>query len=439
MSPRRITILYSPDIRKQLWITLLVIILYRLLAAIPLPGMDQAAWRSLLASGGSVSTVAAFLNLLSGGTLEGFSILALGLSPYFTAHSIMEKLVPIIPSLARRMAEFPSEGRRVLHQWRMLLTLPLVALQALGLFYLVSRSCGGGWSFLPRLGFRSDPLSIATLFCVLAAGSYLAVWLSQVIDRFGIRNCGFNVIVLSGIAVNLRSGLLRVVGIENPNWVALAVYLAVLVALIFIAVNLGAARRNIPILFPGRQYASRMSVPIRSTLPIPVIMGKDAVMDYSSFFSMFILFGSLFLCSKAAWLQTAAAWVIGFLDEGTAWFGALSFLLIVLLTYFYADINMAGWNYGDKLRQEGAHIPNLVPGAPTNRYLMRVVRRITLPAAIGYGIIVILPWLANRLLGVPLSFLDGASILVCVAIISQIFTQLDTQLRLHGYEVGLIR
>ena len=102
MSPRRITILYSPDIRKQLWITLLVIILYRLLAAIPLPGMDQAAWRSLLASGGSVSTVAAFLNLLSGGTLEGFSILALGLSPYFTAHSIMEKLVPIIPSLARR-------------------------------------------------------------------------------------------------------------------------------------------------------------------------------------------------------------------------------------------------------------------------------------------------------------------------------------------------
>ncbi len=414
MSPRRITILYSPDIRKQLWITLLVIILYRLLAAIPLPGMDQAAWRSLLASGGSVSTVAAFLNLLSGGTLEGFSILALGLSPYFTAHSIMEKLVPIIPSLARRMAEFPSEGRRVLHQWRMLLTLPLVALQALGLFYLVSRSCGGGWSFLPRLGF------------------------SQVIDRFGIRNCGFNVIVLSGIAVNLRSGLLRVVGIENPNWVALAVYLAVLVALIFIAVNLGAARRNIPILFPGRQYASRMSVPIRSTLPIPVTMGKDAVMDYSSFFSMFILFGSLFLCSKAAWLQTAAAWVIGFLDEGTAWFGALSFLLIVLLTYFYADINMTEWNYGEKLRQEGAFIPGVVPGAPTNRYLMRVVRRITLPAAIGYGIIVILPWLANRLLGVPLSFLDGASILVCVAIIYHIAAQLDAQLRVQ-YPEPIIR
>ena len=435
----------SEDIRKKLLVTILLLVLYRLAANIPVPGVNRQVLTNLTASGGAGGQLINLLDLLSGGTVSTFSILAMGVYPYITAQIILQLLVPIIPALEARIKDNPREGQKWMEKWTVILTIPMAALSAVGQINIFNSLANSmGLSPLMSLNFSSQTvlLAITTIFTMIA-GTMFGIWLGQLISEYGIPNQGLSLIIFAGIVAKIPKNLLSLL-VDQNGWVLLIIILIILALTIFAIVFVQQGKRNVPVLFPGRRVGNRMSMPVRSNLPLMVNMaGMIPLIFAQSSLTFPAVVASFFLSSTTHWVADLARSISNTFGNGNFWYSLLYFIMVVLFTFFYTDVLFTQQNYGENLKKQGAQIPGVVRGAPTQKYLTKVQRRITLPGALFLGIVAVLPYLLSSVMpGMSASGLllvSSAGLLIVVGVVRDTFNIIEAELKLHGYDESLIK
>ena len=433
----------SEDIRKKLLMTLLLLVIYRLAANIPVPGIDRSLIANLATSNNPAANLLNMHNLLSGGTLSKFSILAMGVYPYITAQIILQLLIPIIPALEARMKENPREGQVWMEKWTMLLTIPMALLSAVGQINIFSSLAGQ--TVFPNYGFTgANLIPTLTVLVTMTGGTMFGVWIGQLISEYGIPKQGLSLVIFAGIVsqipVNMASLLSDKV---NGWWMAILIAL-ILAATIFAIVYVQQGRRNVPVFFPGRRVGNRMSMPVHSNLPLMVNMAGMIPLIFAQAILTFpSIAASYFISSKTAIVASIANGIYTtFNSQGPA-YALLYFLMVVAFTFFYTDVLFSQQNYGDNLKRQGAHVPGVTVGGPTQKYLTRVQRRITMPGAVFLGVVAVLPFLlgavfpANARAG--LFLISASGLLIVVGVVRDTFTIIETELKLHGYQESLIK
>ncbi len=443
----------SEDIRRMLLVTLGLLVIYRLAANITVPGIDfQAlkAFREQVAAQAG-GTFFDFLDLLSGGTVSRFSLLSMGVYPYITAQIILQLLIPIIPSLQRRMEDNPTEGRKWMEKWTYYLTVPMAALSAIGQInifnsFAIQARIGPVLDF----GFTPDKLlpSMTALLSMMA-GTLFAIWIGELISEYGIRGQGLSLVIFAGIVARMPANLYSLMTDEQYRYLLLALMLTVIVATIFAIVYVQQGRRNVPVMYPGRRIGSRMSMPVKASLPLMVNMSGMIPLIFASAILQFpAIVASYFATDTTASYYAFAKGVQTTFSGNSGVYWTLYFFMVVIFTFFYTDVLFTQQNYGENLKRVGAQIPGVNRGAPTQKYLTRVQRRITFPGALFLGIVAILPYLMNLLLqlvgigstssSAGLFLVSSSGLLIVVGVVRDTFATIDAELKLHGYQDSIL-
>jgi len=441
----------SDDIRRMLLVTIFLLVIYRLAANVPTPGINAAALdalkQRLSAEGGNFFN---FLDLLSGGTVSRFSLLSMGVYPYITAQIIIQLLIPIIPSLQKRMEENPTEGRKWMEKWTYYLTVPMAALSAIGQINIFNSLVGSTGIKVLDFGF-SGPQLLPSLTALLAmiAGTLFAIWLGELISEYGIRGQGLSLIIFAGIVARMPSNLANIMRDEQSRWIMLILMIVIIVLTIFAIVFVQQGRRNVPVMYPGRRVGNRMSMPVKASLPLMVNMSGMIPLIFASAILQFpAIIASYFLQSTNVGVASFASSVQTIFGGNSPTYWILYFFMVVIFTFFYTDVLFAQQNYGENLKRVGAQIPGVNRGAPTQKYLTKVQRRITLPGALFLGIVAILPFILSLLLqgigigsgasSAGLFLVSSSGLLIVVGVVRDTFSTIDAELKLHGYQDSIL-
>jgi preprotein translocase subunit SecY len=438
----------AKDIRKKLLITIGILAIFRLAAHVPVPGANRQAIAGILAGGGAGGTLVGLLDLLSGGTVSNFSVLAMGVYPYITAQIILQLLVPIIPALQKRMEEDPREGQKWMEKWTYILAVPMAALNAIGQINLFT-TFTGGVPIVENFGFTgANILPSLTVILSMTAGTMFAIWLGELISEFGIRNQGLSLIIFAGIVAQVPANLARMLADQSTRWFVPIFILVMMALIIFAIVFVQQGRRNVPVMYPGRRMGNRMSMPVKGTLPLMVNMaGMIPLIFAQSLLTFPAIIASFFLRSQTKWVADTANWFQNVFGGNSSAYWILYFLMVVAFTFFYTDVLFAQQNYGENLKRVGAQIPGVSRGAPTQKYLTRVLRRITFPGAVFLGAVAVLPVLVTLILsgfGVSLGntrgllLVSSAGLLIVVGVVRDTFFNIEAELKLHGYDDTLL-
>ena len=440
----------AEDIRRKLLITVLLLVIYRLAAHVPIPGADRQAIASIISGGGAGSTFVGILDMLSGGTVSNFSVLAMGVYPYITAQIILQLLVPIIPSLQAKMEEDPQEGRKWMERWTYILAIPMAALQAIGQIRIFS-NLAGGIPIISNFGFSGASLipSIA-IIASMTAGTMFAIWLGELISEYGIRNQGLSLLIFAGIVSRLPQNFGSIMSLTASPWVTLVFVLVLTVMIIYAIVFVQQGQRNIPVMYPGRRVGNRQSMPVKGSLPLKVNMaGMIPLIFGQSLLTFPAIVASFFVQSETLWVRNLAENTQALFGGQSPWYWLLYFLMVIGFTFFYTDVLFAQQDYGSNLKRAGAQIPGVSRGAPTQRYLTKVLRRITFPGAFFLGTIAVLPFVLGLILsavgltelssgGTGTMLITSSGLLIVVGVVRDTFQNIDAELKLHGYDEKLL-
>ena len=438
----------AKDIRRKLLVTIGLLVIFRLAAHVPVPGANREAIANILSGGGAGGTLFSLLNMLSGGTVSNFSVLAMGVYPYITAQIILQLLVPIIPALQKRMEEDPREGQKWMEKWTYILAVPMAALQAVGQINLFS-AFTGGQPIIQNFGFSgANLLPSITIIVSMTAGTMFAIWLGELISEYGIRNQGLSLIIFAGIVAGVPGNLARLLADQSSRWFVVPFLVTMMFLIIFAIVFVQQGRRNVPVMYPGRRMGNRMSMPVKGTLPLMVNMaGMIPLIFAQSLLTFPAILASFFTRSATSWVATTATSIQNLFGGNSPFYWVFYFLMVVAFTFFYTDVLFAQQNYGENLKRVGAQIPGVSRGAPTQKYLTKVLRRITLPGALFLGLVAVLPVLVTLILsgfGVSLGNQSGlllvssAGLLIVVGVVRDTFFNIEAELKLHGYDDSLL-
>jgi len=380
----------------------------------------------------------------------------MGVYPYITAQIILQLLIPIIPALQRRMEEDPREARRWQEKWTYYLAVPMAALSAIGqinIFNSLSLQAVGE-RILP-FGFGADLwLTSLTVLLAMTAGTMFAIWLGELISEYGIRGQGLSLVIFAGIVAQMPANLVSLLSDESTRWFMLLFTIVIIILTVFAIVYVQQGRRNVPVMYPGRRMGNRMSMPVKGTLPLMVNLSGMIPLIFASAILQFpAILASYFTSSENAG-------VAKFFTDVQNFFGATStttsnwgywllyFFMVVIFTFFYTSVLFDQQNYGENLKKVGATVPGVHTGAPTQKYLSTVQRRITLVGAVFLGIVAIMPFLIGLLLRVlslntassqaGLFLVSSSGLLIVVGVVRDTFQNIDAELKLHGYKDSLL-
>mgnify|MGYP000927580385 FL=1 len=421
-----------PDLRKKIVFTLLILVIYRLAAHVPLPGVNAAALREVFGQ----NQLLGLLDMFSGGAMSNFSVMAMGVYPYITAQIVLQLLAPIIPALDQLNKEGEA-GRQRMNLYTHLLTIPMAFLNGFGQATLLTQATTTVGPVLANFGFSGGNWlpTLATL-AALTAGTMFAIWLGQLIDEQGIGN-GMSIIIFGGIVAGIPQRLGQL-WVSNP-W-SLVVFAVVTVITVVGIVLVHEAQRRIPVQYAKRVRGNRVFG--GQSTHIPLQLNSAGMIPLIFAVSLIMLPGvisSYFVASNVGWISQAATWITNaFSSEG--WFyWVLYFVLVVGFTYFYTDVIFQQQNLPETLQRQGGFIPGIRPGTRTAEYLHGVVQRITLVGALFLGIIAILPFLVRPLVGAQSQMLlTSTGLLIVVGVVLDTMKQLEAQLLMRHYE-GFIR
>lgn len=436
------------DIRRKILITVFILVIYRFASHIPVPGADRSAIDLILNQGGAGATLVGLINLISGGAVQNFSVLAMGVYPYITSQIILQLLVPIVPAWQARMEDDPREGKQWMEKRTLYLSVIMAMLTAFGQIRIFSNLAG--IPVIPNFGFVGDQiLPSVTILITMTAGTMFAIWLGELISEFGIRNQGLSLIIFAGIISQMPSTYVSLWNNVETRWVGIGSVLFITLITIYVIVFVQQGRRNVPVMYPGRRVGNRMSMPVKGTLPLMVNMaGMIPLIFAQAILSFPAILSSFFITSEIEWVANFASRTQGLFDGQGPSYWSIYFFMVVLFAFFYTDVLFAQQNYGENLKRAGAQIPGVSRGAPSQRYLTKVLRRITLPGAVFLGIVAILPYLIT--LAIPSlsvqsggqfgsSFLINSSgLLIVVGVVRDTFFNIDAELKLHGYDDTLL-
>jgi preprotein translocase subunit SecY len=408
------------DIRKKLAFTAAMLLLYRLGAYIPAPGVDINAVKELQSNFGG-SSILGFLNLFSGGGLSRLSLFALGIMPYITASIILQLLTVVVPSLEKLQKE-GEVGQQKITQYTRYLTVALAFAQSLGYVYLF-RSFGNQAGGENVLGSLSGGRVLLIVIC-LTAGCTLLMWLGELITQRGIGN-GISLMIFASIASRIPSGITK--WWENPDQVFVVmmpfIALAVIVAIVFVQEG----QRRIPVQYAKRVVGRKMTSGGSTYLPLRVNMaGVIPVIFAASIMAFPPTVGQL--------LNTPAALDFASFFNPNGWAYVVGeVFFIVIFTYFYTAVTFNPVDQADNLKKYGGFIPGVRPGRPTAEYLDRILSRLTFPGALYLGAVAALPTILINQTSANF-FFGGTSILIVIGVALDTVKQLEAQLMMRNYE-----
>ncbi len=415
----------AADLRNKILFTLGMLVVFRFLAHVPLPGVDQTQLASVLANNQLLS----LLDLFSGGGLARFSVVALGVNPYINASIIMTLLNQTIPAL-ERLSKEGEYGRNKINQYTRILTIPMALLQGIGVSVFMQRS-----GVIPEFGFRDLGLTLSIL-ATLTAGTLLLMWLGELISENGIGN-GISFIIFAGIVGRLPTTFAQTLQVQE-NFAILAVYGIIAIGVIAAIVFIQEGQRRIPVQYAKRVRGTRMysggstHIPLRvnSAGVIPIIFAISILLLPSQI-------AQYFVNSETAWLAGVSQSIVAAFQNPVL-YNSLYFVLVVAFTFFYTAFTFIPNDVADNIKRYGGFIPGIRPGRPTAEFLGRVVTRITIAGALFLGIIAVLPTIVGDVTGVQTLRLGGTSILIVVGVVVETMKQLEAQLLQRAYE-GVIK
>ena len=411
-----------PQLRKKLFFTLVIIIAFRLFAHIPVPGVDTAAIRAYLSS----NVFFGLFDLFSGGGFQNFSIVTLGLAPYINASIIIQLLTMMIPSLEELQKE-GEYGREKINMYTKLLGLPLALVQSYGIYFLLSRQ-----GIINALGF----FDLVVLIVSLIAGSFLLVWVGELVTEYGIGN-GISLLIFVSIISRLPQGLLSLItGINSVGLGSILVFgilaLAVIVGVVLVNegtrnVNLEYGRKGIK----SQKVTNFLPIKINQAGVIPIIFAVSLVSLPS------LIGGPLSASVKPGIARIGSFLATGF-NTNSFGYNILYFLLVVGFTFFYTSIQFDPEKIADDIKKRGGFIPGVRPGKTTADYLKKIVDRITLAGAIFLGLIAILPYLLQSVINIQGLSIGGTGLLIVVSVVLETVRQIDALMVTRSYDKYLM-
>jgi len=419
----------QPDVRAKILFMLAMLLVFRFVAHIPVPGVD----RDQLQQTFDQNAVLGFLNIFSGGALQNLSVAALGVYPYITATIVMQLATPLIPRL-QALGQEGESGRQRIQIYTHWITVPLAAFQGYAQLLLIQQL--GGVTDIGFTGGNALP-TIATLFSMVA-GTMFLVWLGELISEKGIGN-GISIIILGGIVAGIPSligrGVLTGTGAAVGGLLLLTTIALAVIALIVLFQE---GQRRIPVQYArstfrgGRLYRqqgqSHIPLRVNSSGMIPLIFATS-IMIFPPIFFQFVA-----QTADVNWISNVAnnlqAWLS---PTGLLYWGG-TFILVVGFTFFYTMVTYSQQNLAENLQRQGGFIPGIRPGRPTQEYIMRVLVRITWGGALFLGFIAVLPFLATRLTDVQALQISATGLLIVVGVVIDTMRQIEAQMMMRNYE-----
>jgi preprotein translocase subunit SecY len=427
-----------PDLRRRILFVLGMLVIFRFMASIPLPGVNREGLQEFINN----NALLGILNIFSGSSLQNFSIVALGVYPYITATIIMQLMTPIIPSL-NELSNEGQGGRNKINQYTHWLTIPLALLQGYGQGTLFSRQIGpDGRPLIENFGFYDTQSTISTIamLITMTAGTMLLVWMGELITEFGIGN-GVSIIIFGGIVASLPGAVAALVtgGSLGSNIIGTVLFILIGLVTIVGIVLINEGQRRIPVHHAKRVRSGRMYGGNTTFIPLKV---NSAGMIPLIFAVSILVFPGLiaqFLAdSNNEIVRSIAVWIGVMFAPDTPVYNIVYFLLVVAFTYFYTMVIFQQQKISENLQRQGAFIPGVRPGKNTERYLMKVLNRITLIGALFLGTVAIMPYIASEITGVNSLLLGATSLLIVVGVAIDTMRQLEAQLVMRNYE-GFIK
>ncbi len=436
-----------PDVRNKLLFTGFILVVYQFAAHVPVVGVDPVALRSVFEGNSSAGNLIQVLNLLSGGAVANFSVIANGVYPYITASIIFQLLVPIVPALEQIQRE--PGGQEKIQRYTYYVSIPMAILQALGqisIFNIAGSESGQVFEIIP--GFGSDLLLTVSVLATMTAGTMFAIWLGELITEDGIGN-GISIIIFAGIVAIAPQNLIQLMTQQPDRSVYnLVLFIVITVISIIGVVIIQEGVRRVPVQYGRRVRGNRQFAQQDSVIPLRVNpVGMIPLIFAQSIITFPAIIASLFPPGPVGTtIQTTFGNQQGLLYWGTF------FLMTVGFTFFYAEVMVGNQNLAETLQRNGGFIPGIRPGKRTDDYIKTVTRRVTFVGAFFLGVIAIIPGMVdfvNRII-FPLEatttgsilnaglVISGSGLIIVVGVVIDTMRQLEAQLVMRNYE-GFMR
>lgn len=421
------------DLRKRFLTVMFFMVLFRILAHVPVPVGDADRLRLFLESLFDNNRLLAFVDLFSGGALTNFSIISVGLSAYITASIVMQLLVFVIPAL-KEMQKEGEAGRQKVNQYTRLLSVPFALGQSVATLFLIRR-------LAVQVG-QTDIIGNPSLaewgmmVTALTAGSILLMWLGELISEKGIGN-GISLLIFAGIVAQLPSmagQYFSLLQSGEGQLSSLFLFAGVAAVLIFFVVKLNEGQRTLTVSYAKRVRGSRAYGGVESVLPIRVLTaGVVPIIFAVAILAVPTFLGQLFAEAQSAMLSNLAANLTLWFSPQHMVYSVTYFVLVVAFTYFYTNVVFNAKEIAENIQKQGGFIGGIRPGKQTAQYLRRIVNRVTFFGAISLGVIAILPFIGERLTGSSFLTFGGTGLLIVVSVAIETLRQVESQAITSSY------
>ena len=409
------------ELRNKIFFVLALLVIFRLAANIPVPGVDTEKLRAFFEG----NQLFGLINIFTGGAMSNFSIIMLGLGPYITATIILQLLTMIFPKFKEMYHESGPEGRRKFNQYGRILTVPLAILQAYAMVSLLR-----GQQVISFL----SPFSLITAIFTITAGAIFLMWLGELISEKGIGN-GISLLIFAGIIAripsSIRQSILTYDPAQLPSYIGFFVVAILVIAGVVI---ISEGQRNVPVAYAKRVRGRRMHGGFSTHLPLRVNQAGVIPIIFALSIMLFPGMIAKFLANVPNQFIANAAQFIGRIFENQLFYGVLYFLLVVLFTFFYTAVTFDPKAIAENIQKQGGFVPGIRPGENTAGFFYHILNRITLVGAIFLGLIAVLPILVQTATGVAQLAIGGTAVLIVVSVVLETMKQVESQLVMRDYE-----
>lgn len=409
------------ELRHSIIFVLAMLAIFRLAAHIPIPGVDATNLKIFFEN----NPILGFVNVFSGGGMERFSIVMMGIAPYITSSIIFQLLAMIVPKLEEMQKE--ESGRQKINMWTRWMTVPLAAIQAFGMLTLLGQSQVINVSAVSMF-------DMVSMIVTITAGTIFLMWIGELISEKKIGN-GISLLIFAGIVASLPQSISQaVLTFDQTKITSLIIFALVAIVTIIGVVIVNEGQRNIPIQYARQIRGNRAYGGTNSHLPLRVNMaGVIPIIFAISVVTFPPMIAQYFQHAKTAWIANFSQWTIQVFNDQLV-YGILYFILVFAFTYFYTDVVFHPDRISENLQKQGGFIPGIRPGKQTADYLGNTTHKIILFGALFLAVIAVLPLVIQAFTGMQSMIIGGTSILIVVSVVIETIKQIQAQLTMREYD-----
>lgn len=436
--------MFQPDIREKILFTLAMLVIFRFVANLPVPGTNPAQLAAIFES----STVLGFLNIFSGGALQNMSVAAMGVYPYITSSIVMQLMVPLVPTL-QALSKEGEQGRRQIQIYTHWMTVPMALVQGYGQLVLIQSQ--GGFAGTAGIGFSGEQaLPTLSMIITMTAGTMFIVWLAELISEKGIGN-GISIMIFAGIIAGLPQFVAGQLYTGTGDTVTSTILLGgLMIGLVYLIVIVQEGKRQIPVQYSRSVFRSGRMYRQSGQTHIPLRVNTVGMIPLIFAFSIIIFpayLGSILARPGATGILVSVGdWMQGVFDPTNFGYWAFLFGTVVVFTFFYTMVIFQQQNLAENLQRQGGFVPGIRPGRPTEQYINRVLLRITWGGAFFLGFVAVAPFVFSTIVGGNFALtgrsqafgITSAGLIIVVGVVLDTLRQIEAQLLQRQYE-GFIK